>query len=85
VSLRAESVDPRDVCWEVNETSFRVYFWSSAQSRCREFAVSEVRDVSEVLAWADANAVDDEVRTIYAVVARPKLGLVRLDGPDSPC
>jgi hypothetical protein len=48
--------------------------------RCREFELAAVSDVSEVLAWADANRRTDERPVVYAVVRDPVLGLVRLAG-----
>ena len=85
MALVVAAVDPRDGSWELSEPMYRVYFWSAGESRCREFQLSNVREVSEVQSWATANAQDDEVATVYAVVTHPELGLVRLAGPKSPC
>jgi predicted phosphatase len=85
MALVAAAVDPRDGRWELSEPMYRVYFWSARDSRSREFQLSEVGDVTEVLLWAKANAQDGEVASVYAVVTRPELGLVRVAGPKLPC
>jgi len=79
MAVSVSPVDPRDVLWELDDTSFRVYFWSSDATGCREFELVGATDVREVLAWADANRRADELPVVDAVVRDP-VGLVRLAG-----
>ena len=50
-------VDPRDIRWELDDPSFRVSCWTSDAKTCRELELA-ASDVSEVLAWADADTRD---------------------------
>jgi hypothetical protein len=82
--LRAWSVDPRDTSWEVSDPRFRVYFWRSLGESwaSREFELSAA-DVVAVLAWAAAQAEDDETYSVHCVVENADgAGLVRLAGTD---
>lgn len=95
-------IDPRTATWEVESPVYRVYFWERGVGgsgvpldrvafSSNEFEISGAKDVSEVIAWADAtagsvdNARHGEVRTysLYAVAERHgSQGLIRLAGSD---
>jgi hypothetical protein len=83
-------VDPRDTTWEVDQTTYRVYFWgpvpqpigSPTGFASEEFEVTG-SDVEGVIAWAEATAGSERTYALYALVrCRGELGLVRLAGAD---
>lgn len=87
-------MDPRDIGWEIESPSYRVYFWEQPPRpphvpgyvstwRSNEFELSEVDDVTEVLDWAKATAPPGGTYVVYAVVeGAAGRGLVRLAGVD---
>jgi hypothetical protein len=77
--MEATSVDPRDQRWEIARPTYRVYFHTpSGSSDEHEVAGG---DVSEVMAWAEANAAG-RTFVLYACVRHDGVGLVRLLGTD---
>lgn len=87
VTVQAREVDPRDVNVEVDEPTFRVYFWRTAPSlACREFEVTG-GDVDDVIGWADNNAGPDETYEVGVLtrVGETQAGdvvLARIKGTD---
>ena len=87
MTVHARQVDPRDVNVEVDEPTFRVYFWRSAPSlACREFEVTG-GDVDDVIGWADRNVGPDETYELGVLtrVAKTQAGdvvLTRIKGTD---
>lgn len=92
--MNVREVDPRDTRWEIDQPTFRVYFWKiNAPSpqpgvpdsyESTEYEVSEA-DIKEVLRWADDYAKRDKTDhcTVYLRVEAPEgPGLVRLFGTD---
>jgi hypothetical protein len=89
-------VDPRDMKWEVGSSCYRVYFWEQqaspgdspeeAQRRLymsSEYELTNVKGVSEVLAWASKTAKPNQIYTVYVVVERPDgKGICLLEGTD---
>jgi hypothetical protein len=81
--MKATLVDPRDVTWEVEHPTYRVYFWSSDGAACAEWRVTDVADVHQVLAWADQHVEDAWGYQVFIEVAPESgLGLLRLRGAD---
>jgi hypothetical protein len=85
--MRAHQVDPRDIQWEADTPSYRVYFWQQAGHGPESGWASDEwqlddGDLLEVLAWADS---DDRHRryVLYACCAHGgDPGLIRLTGTD---
>jgi hypothetical protein len=90
--MDVRQVDPRDIGWEVDSPSYRVYFWerrpapavpSVSSWHADEFEITDVEDVTEVLAWAQETANPRRTYTVYVVVeGRGERGLARLAGAD---
>lgn len=86
--LQANSVDPRDVTWEIIDPQFRVHFWhqedsSNPQSSwvSDEWELSGA-DVTDVLGWAEKHAVGRSF-SVYVVLSRGDgLGSIRIAGID---
>lgn len=87
MTVRAREVDPRDVNVEVDEPTFRVYFWRTDPSlACREFEVTG-GDVDDVAGWADDNVGPDETYELGVLtrVGETQAGdvvLTRIKGTD---
>ncbi len=89
MTLDARPVDPRDVTVEESEPIYRVAFWTPDGGRCRDYEVTGVDDVAEVIGWADANAAASETY-ILSVLSQetiappgrrsPEVTLIRLKG-----
>lgn len=78
-------VDPRDVEWETDAHSYRVYFWSPDGGTSDEYEVTGASDVGAVLAWA-ADRADGRLVEVFAyLVCDGAPGLLRLAGgrPDT--
>jgi hypothetical protein len=92
--MKVRQVDPRDVAWEIDFPSYRVYFWKPDPPpvgvrdhpvgfSSNEFELSGVSDVGEVLAWIEASASPGSIYTLWVVVVQgDERGLVRLAGED---
>lgn len=82
--MEALPVDPRDTEIEWDATTYRVYFWSGDGGHCTEFELTDVHDLQQVLAWAEANA-DGRVPELFVLHDRgPEPGLIRLAGGRPP-
>jgi hypothetical protein len=93
-AMDVRPVDPRDTRWEIDSPSYRVYFWTRPPAppdvpedlviyHSTEFELSGAADVSEVRAWAEANAPPGSTHTVNVVLERDQeRGVVRLAGVD---
>jgi hypothetical protein len=76
-------VDPRDVTWEVDLPTYRVYFWTQGGSACDEWRVTNSASVHDVLAWAmDRVGEGRSYQVFVEVPAEHGLGILRLAGAD---
>ena len=92
--MRTEGVDPRDVVWEIEEPTYRVYFWGKGTASddvppeevgyySDEHRVRDATDVREVIGWAERTTRPNESYTLY--VERDeggRTGLIQLAGID---
>ncbi|MEU1151228.1 hypothetical protein ACFYO9_34665 [Streptomyces sp. NPDC005863] len=89
------SIDPRDIRWEQDHATYRVYFWDRSTGRAHEYEVSGAGgghgdggggeggvDVGELLACTEAHAAERGwLYTLYAVTTDDgRRGLIRLAG-----
>lgn len=85
MTVHARQVDPRDVNVEVDEPTFRVYFWRTGPSlACREFELTG-GDIDDVTAWADSNVEPDETYELGVLTRVGEAGdvvLTRIKGTD---
>lgn len=80
-------IDPRDIEWEEQQPTYRVYFWSSTSEErsCVEYQVEEADSVSDILAWANDMCKNDATLQFILYVVSPQgPGLVRLAGECFP-
>ena len=94
--MRVTGVDPRDVSLEGDDPTYRVYFWhrppapagvvaESVAWNSEEWRLSDVRDVVEVLVWAEANVGQHRLHAVYVEFQDGEaLGLLRLAGTTDP-
>lgn len=96
--MRATGVDPRDVTWEDEAPTYRVYMWhrpdpphgvdaSDMGYWCDEYRLTDASEVHEVVAWAEANTPAGDTFTLYVESNRNAgpdegPGLLRLAGVD---
>ena len=84
-TLISRPADPRDQRWEVWDPTYRVCFSTRVSPvgwKSREFEVSD-GDIVEVLDWAEWDADDGEIFTVFAIVGDgDRFGVVRLAGED---
>jgi hypothetical protein len=82
--MQVRGIDPRDVRSEVEQPTYRVYFFES-DGRSDEYHLTGARDVAEVLDWATANA-NDRTYVVYVLTdfgpSSEQPGLIRLLGRD---
>lgn len=78
--MDVQPVDPRDIKLEWDGATYRVYFWSRDGGRCEEHELSGVRDVHEVIAWAESNTRDRVAEIFVRHDHPPQHGLIRLAG-----
>jgi hypothetical protein len=86
-------VDPRDIQWEEDVPTYRVYFWAGGAGgsaheatpalSSEEWRLTGATDVEEVLAWATGPTGRGRVFQLYveAAAAHARPGLLRLAGP----
>jgi hypothetical protein len=92
--VHARSTDPREDSWRGEPIAYRVDFWKPLGNlnprrlsigvpfQSDEWMLTDVRDVSEAIEWADAHA-DGRTYTLYAVYERgSERGLIHLLGVD---
>ena len=92
--MNIDSVDPRDIEWELDRPVYRVYFWhqppaplgiqkSQMAYHSDERRVSGAEDVHEVLTWAAETARPEQTFTVYIeLMDDGSPGLIRLAGID---
>ena len=92
--MRAEGVDPRDVEWEIDQPTYRVYFWGKGTAPndvpseevgyySDEHRVLDASDVREVIEWAERTAGPNETYTLYVEHEQDGgTGLIQLAGID---
>jgi hypothetical protein len=73
-------IDPRDQRWEVDTPAYRVYF-HDARGTSDEYELTGA-DVTEVLAWAEAERRGRTYVAYVCATSRDGLGLLRLAGAD---
>jgi hypothetical protein len=83
--MRVDPIDPRTARWEINQPSYRIYFWQRSSDHpdggwaSDEWRLSDA-GVHEVLAWADEHADGRRVSSWIEIVLDGEPGLVRLSG-----
>jgi hypothetical protein len=94
--VRVAGVDPREVALEGDDPTYRVYLWhrppapagvlaESVAWNSEEWRLTDVRDVLEVLVWAETNAGQDRLHAVYVEFQDgDALGLLRLAGVTDP-
>ncbi len=81
--MEARPIDPRDVRWEVDYPTYRVYFWRLRDSLSNEWRLTEVVNVHDVLAWADARVQPGWTYQVFIeATGEQGLGAIRLLGLD---
>lgn len=76
-------VDPRDIVWESDAPTYRVYFWSHPDRGSDEWRLTGASSVWEVLAWAEEHAGQARTFQLFLEVSGdPGPGLLRLAGSD---
>ena len=81
--MEATQVDPRDVTWELDHPTYRVYFWTHDGAACDEWRVTDAGNVGDVLVWANERVGQGRRYQVFVEVsAESGLGLLRLSGTD---
>lgn len=85
--MRADRVDPTDAWFEVDPVGYRVYFYEvmvggQQNYAAEEWRLYEVRDVSQVVAWADEGRRGRQFVVYAELIERSRVTLVRLAGED---
>lgn len=83
----ASAVDPEHSLLEQDEAVYQVHFWSQAGGEdsmwCRhEWRLEGAKDLPEVLAWADREAVGRHFTVYVEAVIDDELSLLYLQGDD---
>lgn len=80
--MQATPIDPRDQTHEVDDPSYRVFFWNSP-SHSDEWELTEA-DLDEVLGWIDQHS-EQRPHSLWAVIrSDDHVTHVRLRGIDPP-
>lgn len=79
--MKRRSVDPRDISWEQEIPTYRVYFWDTESVTSHEYEVTDSA-IDDILQWARSHAREKGWEyTLYVKVSDPDgNGLVRIDG-----
>ena len=81
--MKATRVDPRDVTWELDHPTYRVYFWTQDGAACDEWRVTDAANFHDVIAWAYERVGAGRSHQVFVEVsAESGLGLLRLSGAD---
>ncbi len=79
--MRAEPIDPRDQTLQIDDPSYRVYFWAADAGGKEEWELSGA-DLQEVLEWIPGRA-DGRSYSLWVVTRPPgEVCLIRLQGID---
>lgn len=78
-------VDPRDMDWEEDSPTYRVYFWTPAGDSytADEYEIEKADSVEQVLQWiTEQRGTGAERQFVLYAVSPNGPGLVRLAGQD---
>ncbi|GHD43734.1 hypothetical protein D9V29_13940 [Mycetocola manganoxydans] len=79
--MRAELIDPRDQTTQVDDPTYRVYFWAEGGGAKEEWELFDA-DLDEVLEWIPAHALG-RPHSLWAVTRSTEgVCLIRLRGID---
>lgn len=79
--MKAVPIDPRDQTSQLDDPTYRVYFWSADGSAKEEWELSEA-DLGEVLDWV-ATSSGGRRHSLWAVISTMiNVTLIRLEGID---
>lgn len=79
--MKAVPIDPRDQTSQLDDPTYRVYFWSADGSAKEEWELAEA-DLEEVLAWV-ATRSGGRRHSLWAVAGNlDGVTLIRLEGID---
>jgi hypothetical protein len=79
--MRATLIDPRDQTTQVDNPTYRVYFWTEGGGAKEEWELSGA-DLPEVLEWIPAHSTGRS-HSLWAVTRSPgEVCLIRLQGID---
>lgn len=79
--MRARPIDPRDQTSQVDDPSYRVYFWAEDAGAKEEWEISE-GDLDEVLAWISSHASGRSHSLWVVTRSAGEVCLIRLRGID---
>lgn len=89
--MEASPIDPRDIAWELQDPTYRVYFWAVQSSASYEWRITDAASVHEVIAWVEAERGGCTYELFIEHIDRrssgagewiEELGLIRLAGDD---
>ena len=82
--MKAQGIDPRDVKWESDNPTYRVYFWSHPDNASDEWRLTEAASMWEVIAWAEQRVGAQRSFQVFVetIDQLRGTGLVRLMGSD---
>ena len=72
MALTARPIDPRDITWEEHRPVFRVYLYTPPSWSAAEWELTGA-DITDVLAWADADTPTGGVAEVSVVVRLTRL------------
>jgi len=79
--MKAALIDPRDQTSQVDDPTYRIYFWSADGAAKEEWELTET-DLGEVLAWIATNS-GGRPHSLWAVTSNVEdVHLIRLEGID---
>ena len=83
--MKVRSVDERDTRWESEFPAYRVYFWENSSGpphgwSSYPYELTDVHNVQQVLAWADANARGRTYQVFAVAGSEADVGLLHLCG-----
>jgi hypothetical protein len=79
--MRAELIDPRGQTLQVDDPTYRVYFWAEGGATKQEWELSNA-DLDEVLEWIPSHS-QGRSHSLWAVMRSPgEVCLIRLQGID---
>jgi len=79
--MKAALIDPRDQTSQVDDPTYRVYFWAGDGAAKEEWELAET-DLREVLAWIPTRSAGRS-HSLWAVTSiGADVALIRLEGMD---
>jgi hypothetical protein len=81
--MEARGIDPRDAVWEVDDPTYRVYFWADDGSGKEEWELSKA-DLDEVLQWipSQSRGRSHSLWAVTRLAPSDDVCLIRLRGID---